>query len=96
MALTARTPGRSGQWVSRWNLAIGIPDTMMMFGDDCFGSIIGRLNMMPMMILAAKLCPPGVEATLFALNMGLSNFGSTVGGYLGIGAASAAPCNLSI
>ena len=51
----------------------------MMFGDNCFGSVIGRLNMMPMMILAAKLCPPGVEATLFSLNMGLSNFGATVG-----------------
>ena len=41
--------------------------------------------MMPLMILAAKICPPGVEATLFSLLMGLSNFGGTVGYYVGQG-----------
>ena len=44
---------------------------------------------MPMMVLAAKLCPPGVEATLFSLLMGLSNFGSTTGYYVGQGMLSA-------
>ncbi|KAH8058225.1 BT1-like protein [Aureococcus anophagefferens] len=37
-----------------------------------------------MFVLAAKLCPANVEATLFALLMGLSNFGSVVGIYNGV------------
>jgi hypothetical protein len=39
---------------------------------------------MPSYVLAAKVCPAGVEATLFALLMGLSNFGSTIGLYNGV------------
>jgi len=35
------------------------------------------------MIYAAKLCPRGTEASMFALFMGLSNFGRTAGEYLG-------------
>merc|ERR1712046_33460 len=56
-----------------------------MGGSDVVGPLIRRFNTMPMFVLVAKLCPPGVEATLFALNMGLSNFGYTMGTYLGIG-----------
>ena len=40
---------------------------------------------MPMMILSAILCPPNIFATFFALNMGLSNFGATIGEYFGVG-----------
>lgn len=36
-------------------------------------------------LVRLALCPDGVEATLFAMNMGLSNFGATVGGYMGNG-----------
>eukprot|EP00466_Bigelowiella_natans_P017679 jgi/Bigna1/141201/aug1.61_g15909 len=64
-------------WVTRLNVKLGISDKV-------FGPILMRLALMPMLILSAKLCPPGVEATLFALNMGLSNFGVSVGRYLGV------------
>ena len=36
-----------------------------------------RLQAMPFLIYAAKLCPKGVEASMFSLFMGLSNFGSS-------------------
>ena len=38
---------------------------------------------MPFFIFAAKLCPPAVEGSMFAMFMGLSNFGSYAGRYVG-------------
>jgi len=72
-------------FVCRWNLAIGIPDKAFIMGDEILSDLIARLNTMPLFVLAAATCPPGVEATLFALNMGLSNFGGTLGKYHGLG-----------
>jgi hypothetical protein len=63
---------------------VGIPDTMFLFGEDVIGPILDKLLSMPMYILVAKHMPPGVEATLFALEMGLSNFGGQTGKYLGV------------
>jgi len=40
---------------------------------------------MPILVLAARLCPPGVEATLFATLMSISNGGGVAGGVLGAG-----------
>jgi len=71
--------------VMRWNVALGIPDKAFMIGDEVLGDLVRRMNTMPLFVLAAATCPPGVEATLFAMNMGLSNFGGTLGSYTGIG-----------
>lgn len=38
---------------------------------------------MPVLVLAARLCPPGIEATLFATLMSISNGANVVGGLLG-------------
>lgn len=40
---------------------------------------------MPVLVLAAKLCPEGMEATLFATLMSVSNGGSVLGGLMGAG-----------
>lgn len=40
---------------------------------------------MPVLVLAARLCPSGVEATLFATLMSISNAGSVSGGLIGAG-----------
>ncbi|KAG2401461.1 Folate-biopterin transporter [Vigna angularis] len=42
-------------------------------------------SFMPVLVLAARLCPEGMEATLFATLMSVSNGGSVVGGLLGAG-----------
>jgi BT1 family len=34
---------------------------------------MGQIAFMPVLVLAARLCPPGVEATLFALLMSIYN-----------------------
>jgi len=70
--------------VKRWNLAIGIPDIAMLIGDDAFTATMRRFFAMPMFILAAKVCPENVEATLFAMLMALSNFGSSVAQFIGV------------
>lgn len=40
---------------------------------------------MPVLVLAAKLCPEGMEATLFATLMSISNGGGVLGGLIGAG-----------
>ena len=70
-------------WVARLNIRVGIPDALFVFGDEVLADIVERLNAMPFFIFAAKLCPPTVEASMFALFMGLSNFGYASGSYLG-------------
>jgi len=71
-------------WVSRWNLILGIPDKVFVMGEEVLSPVFARLSAMPMFILAAQLCPPEIAATLFALTMGLSNFGAKMGSYAGI------------
>jgi len=65
------------------NRALGIPDRLFALGDTALGPIVSRLSLMPMFALAARLCPDGTEATLYALLMSLSNFGVDVGSYAG-------------
>ena len=73
-------------WVTRANLSIGISDrAFLLFGSDIFYAFAYKLNQMPFLIYAAKLCPDGVEATMFSLFMGLSNFGANAAENLGAG-----------
>ena len=61
----------------RFNARVGISDNMwILFGDEILLDFVSKLSAMPFFILAAKLCPSGVEASMFSLFMGLSNFGS--------------------
>jgi hypothetical protein len=72
-------------WVSRWNVRLGITDEVFVLGEEVLSPVFSRLSAMPLFILAARLCPEGIEATLFALTMGLSNFGGKMGSIMGIG-----------
>lgn len=47
-----------------------------------------QVSFMPILVLAARLCPEGVEATLFATLMSILNGGSFVGSALGAGLTS--------
>eukprot|EP00850_Spirogloea_muscicola_P010566 SM000062S19952 [mRNA] locus=s62:643291:646410:+ [translate_table: standard] len=69
--------------VTRVNLRIGIPDKAFILGDAAIVDVFQRLQLMPMLVLAARLCPPGIEGTLFAFLMSLSNFGSLTARWLG-------------
>jgi len=69
--------------ISHYNRVLGIPDGAFVFGDDVALSILGELAFLPTLVLAARLCPPGVEAVLFATLMSIYNGASTVGTEVG-------------
>ena len=69
--------------ISHYNRVLGIPDGAFVFGDDVVLSILGEMAFLPTLVLAAKLCPPGVEAVLFATLMSIYNAASTVGTEVG-------------
>lgn len=70
--------------VMRWNRAIGIPDVVFFLGDATFDQAIARTFWMPCAVLAYKVCPPLLEATLFATLMSLANLGIDTGKYMGV------------
>jgi folate/biopterin transporter len=69
--------------ITHTNRALGIPDGVFVLGDDVVLAILGQVAFLPTLVLAAKLCPPGVEAVLFATLMSLFNGASTVGTEVG-------------
>lgn len=48
------------------NRQLGIDDRFFAMGDSLVLTVLGQLAFMPTLVLAAKICPPGLEATLFA------------------------------
>ncbi|KAJ1635196.1 BT1 family-domain-containing protein [Pavlovales sp. CCMP2436] len=71
------------------NRALGVPDSWLALGDDAVLTALSELAHMPVLVLAARLCPAGVEGTLFATLMSVYNAGGTVGGELGAALTSA-------
>jgi folate/biopterin transporter len=69
--------------ITHANRELGIPDAAFVFGDDVALSILGELAFLPTLVLAARICPPGVEATLFATLMSIFNGASLVGTEIG-------------
>jgi folate/biopterin transporter len=69
--------------ITHTNQALGIPDTALIYGDDVVLSALGQITFMPTLVLAARLCPPGVEAVLFATLMSSFNGAGTLGTELG-------------
>jgi folate/biopterin transporter len=60
--------------VTHANRALGIDDRWFSLGDSLVLTVMGQIAYMPVLVLAARLCPPGVEATFFALLMSVTNF----------------------
>jgi folate/biopterin transporter len=64
--------------VTHANRAIGIDDRWFSLGDSLVLTVMGQIAFMPVLVLAARLCPAGVEATLFALLMSVVNLAGLV------------------
>lgn len=67
------------------NREFGIPDQVFALTDTVVLSVLGQVAFMPTLALAASLCPPGVEGTLFATLMSIYNLSGTVSSELGAG-----------
>ena len=59
--------------VTHTNRALGIDDRWFSLGDSLILTVVGQITWMPVLVLSARLCPKGVEATLFALLMSIWN-----------------------
>ncbi|KAL0323636.1 UNVERIFIED_CONTAM: Folate-biopterin transporter 1, chloroplastic [Sesamum angustifolium] len=71
--------------VTGLNRQFGISDEWFAIGDSLIITVLGQVSFMPVLVLAAKICPEGMEATLFATLMSISNGGSVLGGLIGAG-----------
>ena len=70
--------------VNRLNLEAGIPDNVAyMLGNNVAAAVAGQLDLMPAVVLTSKLCPPGMEATVYAILAGFQNFGGAVSTAIG-------------
>lgn len=64
--------------VTHANRELGIDDRWFSLGDSLIVTVMGQIAFMPVQVLAARLCPPGIEATLFALLMSILNLAGLV------------------
>ena len=69
--------------VTHTNRIWGIADEWFSLGDSVILTVAGEIAFMPILVLAARLCPPGIEATLFALLMSLLNLSGLLSRELG-------------
>merc|ERR1712209_197045 len=77
--------------LQRWNHALfgtvagkdRWPDQIFyLFGTQAIDKIIEMLDFMPSCVLIGKLCPRNMEATIFAVQAAMQNFGTNVAAYI--------------
>lgn len=69
--------------VTHTNRLFGISDALFACIDDAVLSIFGQITFIPLLVLAAKMCPSGVEAMLYATIMSTINLSSSIGKIFG-------------
>ena len=69
--------------VTHANRSLGIDDHWFSLGDSLILTVMGQIAYMPVLVLSARLCPAGVEATLFALLMSVLNLAGLLSHELG-------------
>ena len=57
------------------NRQFGIPDFAFAFVERVVITLVGQFITMPMVVLGAQICPPGIEGSLYALLMSITNIG---------------------
>jgi folate/biopterin transporter len=60
------------------NREMGIPDFVFALIERIVITLVGQFISMPMVVLGARVCPVGVEGTLYALLMSITNMGDVV------------------
>eukprot|EP01065_Artemidia_motanka_P014363 TRINITY_DN18335_c0_g1_i1.p1 TRINITY_DN18335_c0_g1~~TRINITY_DN18335_c0_g1_i1.p1 ORF type:complete len:580 (+),score=139.54 TRINITY_DN18335_c0_g1_i1:74-1813(+) len=68
--------------IFRTNVDWGIPDLPFALGDSVIKSVVEQFISMPILILLAKICPEGVEGSVYALVTTVQMSGGLVGGTL--------------
>lgn len=65
------------------NQRLGLSNELFSVADEIILTVLGRISFMPILVLASRICPAGVEATLFATLMSILNGGSVTASFLG-------------
>ena len=73
--------------IRRW--LPGVPDVVIAAADSVVLTLVGRCILLPMVVLGARVCPEGVEGSLYALLMSITNFGDVVDSEWGAALAGA-------
>jgi folate/biopterin transporter len=69
--------------VTHFNRTLGIDDHWFSLGDSLVLTVMGQIAFMPVLVLSARLCPEGIEASFFALLMSIWNLAGLVSHELG-------------
>tara|TARA_Y100000592_G_scaffold32332_1_gene51368 strand:- start:4749 stop:6080 length:1332 start_codon:yes stop_codon:yes gene_type:complete len=69
--------------ITRTNIKLHIPDLAFAMAEDVAFSIVGQVLIMPVCVLGARLCPPGIEGALYSTLMAVANLGGLVASWLG-------------
>jgi folate/biopterin transporter len=69
--------------VTRVNKLMGIPDTLFVILDDIILSIFYKITILPILVIATQICPPGLEGMLFATIISANNLSNIIGKLLG-------------
>jgi folate/biopterin transporter len=89
--------------VKRWNRQLGLSDHISyMLGDAIVFGMCQMLDFMPAVVLMSRLCPKGMESTMYAILAGFSNLGqalsNTTGAFLVdvvLPVSASPPCDFS-
>ena len=69
--------------ICQWNHRLNISDIVFAVGEGVAFSIVAQVMTMPICVLGARLCPRGIEASLYSTIMSVSNLGGLVSSYIG-------------
>jgi len=59
--------------VTGWSASLHISDRVFLLSNASMVAVLGQIQLMPVLVLAAKICPKGIEGTMFALLMSIKN-----------------------
>ncbi|CDJ65301.1 integral membrane protein, putative [Eimeria necatrix] len=75
--------------IERWNVSMGIPDSVFVVTDTVLMEFAGEFQAMPILVLAARLCPPGLESTIYSVLLSAYNLGLGLGSLVSAGLTAA-------
>lgn len=64
--------------IYKWYEWLGVSPQFFAMADTVVGGILLELGFLPLMVLVARICPKGIEATMFAVLASLMNIGLSV------------------
>ncbi len=64
--------------VYRWYELLGVSARLFAMADTLISAPLSEIGFLPLLVLAARLCPKGIEATMFALLASIMNIGLAV------------------